>query len=556
MNRAKTQFLAIFLTFTILLAGCSLPGSDDNLIRYNISVNVDNLDPQYVTTPNETLLVLNCFEGLVKLDEAGKPILALAQRYSLSEDRRTYTFYLREDLLWSDGEPLTAKDFAFAFQRIFNPASPSPSMENFNVIENGSEVASGQLPASRLGVRAIDGQTLEIRLKEPDVFFLERLTLPAAMPCREDFFLSCNGRYGLSLNSILFNGPYVMERWKSGRYISLRANKTYYNPLSLPTVAVNLYTTRPAEENVELLLEDRSDGGPVFYGDLAALEGYPIESYQSTVHLLTFNPSIPAFQDNDIRMGMCYAVNRQLFQPTIEKNLEITNLLIPPTASILGQPYRSLAPHITGMVYQREKAKELFEKGLNRMELSKLPRSNMICLETGQHRYLAGYLQQQWQRDLNLYVNLEVLNETDFYSRLNSGDYEMAILPLSLEQPEPGALIKQIASLLPASVPLEEPVNSESSSPEDGEPLEQAPQPYSTAAEDKQALDTFLNLAGSAGASEAAQWYSQAERLLLEKGYVAPLYFEEHYFAISPDVSGIWFTPYPGRVSFQNGKKK
>ena len=565
IKRRKDLFLIICMVFSIMLAGCSLPGSDDGLIRYNISSNVDNLDPQYVTTANETLLVLNCFEGLMKLNEDGRPVVALAQRYTLSKDKKTYTFHLQENLKWSDGEPLTAKDFVYGFRRIFNSTSPSPRAKDFIGIENGERVLSGEISVSQLGVRALDDRTLEIRLTEPDSFFLELLASPAAVPCREDFFLSCNGRYGLALNALIFNGPFVMTTWKSGRYIGLRVNENYYDQESIPTVDVNLYTVLPAEENAQLLLEDRSDGGPVFYSDLKSLEGYPVESFQSTSHLLIFNPENTVFQDNDIRLGMCTAINRQFFQPTLEENLEITNLLIPSAASILGTSYRSLAPNVQGLVYQRDKAKEHFETGLNRLGLSKLPRSSIICLETGQHRYMAGFLQRQWQKDLNLYINLEPLSETDFYARLRSGNYQLAILPVDLEQPNPGSMIRKVAEYLPVYFqPEPEPETSMLEEgailPEEGttpevEP-EHTPQPYSTASEDKQNLEIYLSLASRESPSEAALWYAKAEELLLQKGYIAPLYFENHYFAVSPKVSNINFTPYPGRITFQNSKKR
>ena len=163
MNSWKVRVYSVLLTLLIFLTGCSLPGSDDNLIRYNISVNVDNLDPQYISTANETLLILNCFEGLMKLDASGQPIAALAERYTLSEDKQVYTFYLREGLKWSDGEPLTAGDFVFAFRRLFNPDSPSPNARDFRSMENADAILSGQLAASRLGIRALDSRTLEIR---------------------------------------------------------------------------------------------------------------------------------------------------------------------------------------------------------------------------------------------------------------------------------------------------------------------------------------------------------------------------------------------------------
>lgn len=558
MNSWKARIYSVLLILLIFLTGCGLPGSDDNLIRYNISANVDNLDPQYISTANETLLILNCFEGLMKLDSSGRPITALAERYTLSEDKRVYTFYLREGLRWSDGEPLTASDFVFAFRRLFNPDSPSPNAGDFQSIENADAILSGQMAVSRLGIRAADDRTLEIRLVEPDSFFLELLATPAAMPCREDFFLSCNGRYGLSLKFLLFNGPYTMTTWKSGRYIGLRPNKEYHDPLSLPTAAVNLYTVRPAGENAQLLLEDRCDGGPVLFEDLESLEGFSTVNFQNTVHLLVFNPDMAVFRDNDIRLGICTAINRQLFQPDIPDNLEITNLLIPPAAAVLGQSYRSLAKRVTGLVYQRDEAKELFETGLDRLELSKLPRSNMICLDTGQHRFLAGYLQRQWQKDLNLYINLEPLSEEKFYSRLNRGEYQLAILPVSLDQSNPRAMLAQITQYLPNASQEEtaEDVLKEERESVPSEEDTQPPQPYSTAAADKEALELYLGLAGSGGAAEAAQWFAKAEELLLQRGYVAPLYFESHYFAVSSRVSDIHFTPYPGWISFQEAKRK
>ena len=85
---------------------------------------------------------------------------------------------------------------------------------------------------------------------------------------------------------------------------------------------------------------------------------------------------------------------------------------------------------------------------------------------------------------------------------------------------------------------------------------EHTPQPYSTASEDKQNLEIYLSLASRESPSEAALWYAKAEELLLQKGYIAPLYFENHYFAVSPKVSNINFTPYPGRITFQNSKKR
>ena len=128
----KYPKLWIFLSFLLIgamvmapLSGCS--SRSGSLIRYNISEGVDNLDPQFAEDPNELLIILNCFEGLFRLDEQGVPVLAAAESYTLSADECTYTFQLRKGLSWSDEVPLTAHDFVFAFRRILQPNSPAQS---------------------------------------------------------------------------------------------------------------------------------------------------------------------------------------------------------------------------------------------------------------------------------------------------------------------------------------------------------------------------------------------------------------------------------------------
>lgn len=537
-------FLSLLIcSLTLTTAGCSLRSRP--LIRYNISQGVQNLDPQFAQQPNELLVVLNCFEGLFRLDEEGTVVPAAVERYLLSQDRCTYTFYLKKDLQWSDGIALTAHDFVFAFQRLFQTSSPAPNAQDLIGIRNASAVLEGSLPVSQLGVKALDDHTLQITLEQPDLFFTELLTTAAAMPCREDFFHGCNGRYGLSLSTLIFNGPYTVGSWNNDKYIGLFPNESYAASGSLPVCTVYLYTTRPQEENLSLLLEDRGDGGPVYYSDLSQLEGgdFSVYTFENTVYLLLFNQQIPQLQNQNIRLGMAYAFNRQLFQPYLENNLTLTNLILPPTTSIQGQPYRELVS-VPGILYDSATAQRYFSDGLSELGISKLSKSTLICLDTGPHKMLSGFIQQQWQNDLNLYVNTEALSASDFYARIASGDFEMAIVPFTMSQSNPGVFLSQLLDYLPeTSVQNPDQQNLENET----EPLT----PTSSIHQDLTKLQSDLSAARQAQTpKQAAQYFAQAESLLLEKGYVIPLYFESSYFAISSRFEDVIFTPFSGSIYF------
>lgn len=525
--------LLVFGTMMLPVSGCSFQSS--SLLRYNISEGVDNLDPQFAEDPHELMVVLNCFEGLFRLDEDGVPVHAAAQSHTLSDDQKTYTFYLRENLCWSDGQPLTADDFVFAFQRLLQSDSPAPSASDFLCIKNAKEVLNGQLSPSQLGVKALDSSTLEITLEEPNLFFTELLATAAAMPCREDFFYESNGRYGLSLDYLLFNGPYKVRTWNNEKYIVLTANETYHTSEALPQYSVYLYTTRSASDNSYLLLNDRVDGAPVTFEDVTALEeaSFNITAFQNTVYLLLFQLDNAALRNENIRLGMAYAFNRQLFQPYLEKNLSLTDLLIPTVASIQGEKYRSLSSAV-GLAYDAATAQTYFSAGLEELGISKLSKNTLICLDSGPHKVLSGYIQQQWQNDLNLYVNTEALEAKDFYSRLASGDFQMAIVPLTMTQSNPGIFLSQISQYLPSS-------GDEDDTP-DGD---------FSIADDRNSIQDYCTKAQGASTSrEAAMWFSRAESLLLEKGYAIPLYFESNYFAVSSEFQNILFTPYSGGIYF------
>ena len=204
----------LFLTLT----GC---GSGSNSFTWFVDTIPANLDPQVAAAASDVIACENLYSGLVRKDPDGQLEPALCERWEVSADRKTYTFYLKDGLTYTAAKgtaadcAITAEDFVFAFRRMFRAATNSPYAVEFSALENSAEVLAGQLPESSLGVSASGPLTLVFRLSSPDENFLSKLTLPGAMPCDEEFFNSTRGTYGLTAKTTLSSGPFYLYNWTS-----------------------------------------------------------------------------------------------------------------------------------------------------------------------------------------------------------------------------------------------------------------------------------------------------------------------------------------------------
>ena len=203
----QLRFVAALLAafFVLSLTAC---GSGSNSFTWFVDSIPANLDPQVASSASDIIACENLYSGLVRRTPDGSLAPELCERWEVSADRLTYTFYLKDGLTYtaSKGDStdfaITAEDFVFAFQRMFLPGTNSPYAVEFSALENSAAVLAGQKPASALGVTAAEPLKLVFRLSSPDETFLSKLTLPGAMPCDEAFFDSTRGTYGLTLSLI------------------------------------------------------------------------------------------------------------------------------------------------------------------------------------------------------------------------------------------------------------------------------------------------------------------------------------------------------------------
>ena len=210
------------------------------------------LDSTRATDSVSISVLGHVMEGLLRFDENNQLAPGVAERWEIREDGAT--FWLRPDARWSDGVPVTAHDFVFAWRTAISPATASEYAFILYPVKNGESINSGNLPIEALGVQAVNNQTLEVEFEQPLAYFEELVAFSTYHPIREDFYHSREGRYGADVDDLLYNGPFEMTLWVHGAHVRLEKNPDYWgrerirlNVIDMPyfttdaTSALNLF---------------------------------------------------------------------------------------------------------------------------------------------------------------------------------------------------------------------------------------------------------------------------------------------------------------------------
>ena len=206
------------------------------------------LDSTRTTDQVSGMILGHVMEGLLRYDEHQRLEAGVAERWDLRETGAT--FWLREDALWSDGQPVTAHDFVFAWQTALDPATASEYAFILYPLKNAAAINTGQTPRDQLGVRAVSDRVLEVELERPTAHFSKLVAFPTYYPIREEFYRSRDGRYGADATDLLYNGPFEMVRWVHGAHVRLEKNPYYWdsdririNVLDMPYVTSDTAAT-------------------------------------------------------------------------------------------------------------------------------------------------------------------------------------------------------------------------------------------------------------------------------------------------------------------------
>lgn len=494
------------------LAGC---GGRSSSFTWRAEWVPNNLDPQLAAESPEIIAVTHLFSGLYRLDAEGVPQPDCAESCTVSPDGRTWTFRLREGMRYlsrrgeDSGYAVTAEDFVFGLRRVFLPETGSPYARTLGGIRGSGDVLAGG-DVSALGVRALDELTLEITLSEPDEAFLEKLCLPGAMPCDEEFFESTGGAYGLEMATTIGNGSFYLYNWtESGLFLRRAASDGQIGSLRI-VLAENPVTAVPAGSGSEeepaaavpgpvQLVQDGKCDAALYEGPLGGTGLTELE-YTTTVWALVFRCDADPLDNLQLRQALAAVaggVRLELPDPCTP-----AAGLTPPDMDY-GAGRTLPAPGDPSALYR-----EALE-GLGRAQVTGLT----VLVPQG-YAQLFGQVNQEWQRQLSLFCNVQELPPDELQARMAGGNYQIALVPLSPSGSDPLDLLEQLGRRGAAAYT--------------DEALEEA----------------FEALRGMpAGAARQAA-LAEAERALLAGCPAVPLFYQTKALLVTPEVSGIVFSPF------------
>ena len=366
-------FLFLCLWVFILLPSCKEDDGSGHIFKMNIENNPQNLDPQMAEDDESVMVITNMMEGLMKTDASGAIVPAAAESFSMSEDGLTYTFYLRKDRMWESlmedfSEPVTADDFVFAFQRIFDAKTQSPYNEEFSCIKNGADVLNGTKPKTELGVKAVDKHTVEFKLEYPYYDFLSLLAETPAMPCCRTFFELTNGKYGMAADACASNGAFYLKEWNydpywNNNYLIMRRNKAYSEVDYVYPYSINFFITGDSYSDI-----DSFSSGDVNcfitekYDEKLFSGNNCIGSSIKTAGLL-INSDSEYFGNKHMREALARSINRDSYSHLLSEQFTAAYGIIPNGITVQGKSYRDLSPDRLMSVYDINSA-QLWESAM------------------------------------------------------------------------------------------------------------------------------------------------------------------------------------------------
>lgn len=389
-------------------SGASQPDMTASL-RLNLKTEPPSLDPPkgFDSTSNEVLNAM--MEGLVRLDKDHKPQPAMAEKWEVTPDGKTYTFHLR-DSKWSNGDPVTAHDFEFAFKRIVDPNNAFPSAFLAFYIEGAEEYNAGKGSVDDVKVKAIDDKTLEVTLKAPAAYFLNIITQPTFFPVNKAVVES-NPNFAAEASTLVANGPFKMTEWVHDQTIKMEKNDGYWDKDSVKLAGLEWVMVNDENTQYQMFTTGQLDDIETVPNDLKKKvieSGEAKVTDQAAIYYYRMNVNMPPFTNANVRKAFALAIDRQLLIDNVAQGEQKPALAHVPYGMVEpdGRDFREVGGDFI-KDNDVEQAKALLQKGMEEEGWSTLPEVTLTYNTSDAHKAIAQALQEMWKKNLGVDVKLE-----------------------------------------------------------------------------------------------------------------------------------------------------
>lgn len=436
----KICALALTLVLgTSILAGC---GSDESTseerkLIYNIGADPETIDPTLNTASDSGSIIDNAFEGLMRLDDKEKAIPGVAEKMEVSDDGLVYTFTLRQDAKWSDGEPVTAKDFEYSWIRALTKETAAEYSYQLYYIKNAEKFYNGEATREEVGIEVVDDYTLKVTLEAPTKYFAELTSFTTYMPLREDIVSANPDTWATDPETYVSNGAFKLVQWDLKDQLVFEKNENYWNKdeVKIPGLVWKLVT------------DSTSAYASLKSGDFDAIDVVPANEIENGQKegLVTIYPNLgtyflilnvgkqdlldeeakKALSNPLVRKALSVAIDREAITTNVTKSGQVPAYGFVPQGILNenGEDFATKEYYDASQANIEEAKKLLEEAGYPNGE--GLPTLEFMFNTEGEHKLIAQAIQQDWAK---IGVNVELSNQEwkVFLNTRQEGGYEIA----------------------------------------------------------------------------------------------------------------------------------
>ena len=427
--------LIYILAFFAGNTGIAINGGAINEERNSITIALSEEPPQLDSTRSTDavsfVVLAHTMEGLIAYDQNDQLTPGAAERWEIRDDGAT--FWIREEATWSDGQPVTAHDFEFAWKRVLDPDTAAQYAFILYPIKNAEAVNQGDLPKEMLGVRAVTDLVLEVDFERPTPYFDKLVAFNTYFPLREDFFESTNGRYGADAAMLLSNGPYILTEWVHGASMVWEKNPYYWNSeKALLDEIVTAYITNDANANLNLF----KDGQIVQTGLTAPMlptameQRWQIDRFMDgTLFFLEFNHREDRVTDNlNFRKALYFAQDPSelVYKVLKEASYLPAESLFPIWIQGLQGAFRKEYP-LPKHSLDLEKAREYLDLARQELGLEDFPPIILLTGDSSLSLLAAEYYQELYKKNLGLELRIDAQIFKQRLAKMTSGDFDIVM---------------------------------------------------------------------------------------------------------------------------------
>ncbi len=537
MKKQRVAILSLVVLLGTFLGACgntkstSSSGSEDSKHVLNLSElsEIPSLDPNVATDAVSFVVLNNVMEGLYRLGEDDKLVPGVAESYDVSDDGKTYTFHLREDAKWSNGDPVTANDFVYAWKRLLDPASASEYAYIMYDIKNAEKVNAGEVSVDELGVEATDDYTLTVELETAIPYFVQLTTFGSYMPLNEEFVTEQGEQFALEADTAVYNGPFVLSEWKHEDGWKYEKNDQYWDKGAVKLDEINVSVVKDTATAVNLYETDKLDR--------VALSAEFVDKYKDTEefgtklesreYFLYLNEEVAGLENVNLRKAIAMAYDKQGIVDTIlNDGSVVANGYVPEglASSPDGVDFREENGDL--LTYNVEEAKKYWDKAKEELGVDSIE-LEMLSYDDDSGKKIAEFIQQELETNLDgLTVTIKQQPYKQKLELESNHDFQLSIGRWGADYPDPMTFVDMYVK--------------------DG--------PYNRVSFFNETYEQLVASAkGELTSDLSARWDAllEAEKILMDEVAVAPIYQSGISYVQKTNVKGIVNHSFGGDYSYK-----